>query len=182
MPSSTLTASPPWPRKSSKRTIVTYCSRGPLWGSGTYSTSVSRTPEPCCFQKRPEIGCPARIFNTSAMLAAAWNPIFLMSGNSRETCRPACTNWRPSSERSFRPAPSGFPRYGEKQITPYPQWAIRELLMNAVMHRDYQSNAPVRFYRVCRPDRNSESGWTIRCCCEFSLTRMITGIPKSPRP
>lgn len=25
--------------------------------------------------------------------------------------------------------------------------AVRELLMNAIMHRDYQSNAPVRFYR-----------------------------------
>ena len=35
----------------------------------------------------------------------------------------------------------------EKQITPYPQRAIRELLMNAVMHRDYQSNAPIRFYQ-----------------------------------
>ena len=34
----------------------------------------------------------------------------------------------------------------EKQITPYPYWALRELLMNGVMHRDYQSNAPVRFY------------------------------------
>ncbi len=34
----------------------------------------------------------------------------------------------------------------EQQLTPYPNRAIRELLMNAVMHRDYQSNAPVRFY------------------------------------
>ena len=34
----------------------------------------------------------------------------------------------------------------EEQLTPYPAWAIRELLMNAIMHRDYQSNAPVRFY------------------------------------
>ena len=35
----------------------------------------------------------------------------------------------------------------EKHLKTYPNWAIRELLMNAVMHRDYQSNAPIRFYK-----------------------------------
>ncbi len=34
----------------------------------------------------------------------------------------------------------------EKLIADYPERAIRELLMNAVMHRDYQSNAPIKFY------------------------------------
>ncbi len=34
----------------------------------------------------------------------------------------------------------------EKQVPNYPEAAIRELLMNAVMHRNYNSNAPIRFY------------------------------------
>jgi len=43
-----------------------------------------------------------------------------------------------------RPVPVSTLR--EKQLSSYPSRAIRELLMNAVMHRDYQSNAPIRFY------------------------------------
>ena len=29
----------------------------------------------------------------------------------------------------------------------FPKWAIRELLMNAIMHRDYESNAAIKFYQ-----------------------------------
>lgn len=34
----------------------------------------------------------------------------------------------------------------EKLVPNYPEGAVRELLMNAVMHRNYASNSPIRFY------------------------------------
>ncbi|WP_026904674.1 Fic family protein [Pedobacter glucosidilyticus] len=34
----------------------------------------------------------------------------------------------------------------EEIVKNYSFWAIRELMMNAIMHRDYESNTPIRFY------------------------------------
>jgi len=36
--------------------------------------------------------------------------------------------------------------FEEKLVPDYPELALRELLMNAVMHRNYDSNTPIRFY------------------------------------
>jgi ATP-dependent DNA helicase RecG len=45
-----------------------------------------------------------------------------------------------------RAAPVPAEGLREKQVSDYPQWALRELLLNALIHRDYRSTAPVRFY------------------------------------
>ena len=42
------------------------------------------------------------------------------------------------------PVPASILR--EDMVKNYPYWAIRELLMNGCMHRDLQSNTPLRFY------------------------------------
>lgn len=39
-----------------------------------------------------------------------------------------------------------LPELGGNYISSYPLRAIKELLFNAVIHKDYQSNAPVKFY------------------------------------
>jgi ATP-dependent DNA helicase RecG len=38
------------------------------------------------------------------------------------------------------------PKLGEEYETAYPASAVQELLYNAIIHRDYQSNAPIKFY------------------------------------
>lgn len=34
----------------------------------------------------------------------------------------------------------------EKNVLNYPHWALRELMLNAIIHRDYESSAPIKFY------------------------------------
>ena len=44
-----------------------------------------------------------------------------------------------------RPIPVSALR--EETVVDYPHWATRELLMNAICHRDYTGNGPVQFYQ-----------------------------------
>ncbi|MBR5028017.1 MAG: putative DNA binding domain-containing protein, partial [Bacteroidales bacterium] len=44
-----------------------------------------------------------------------------------------------------RPIPVSALR--EDTVVDYPDWATRELLMNAICHRDYASNGPIQFYQ-----------------------------------
>jgi ATP-dependent DNA helicase RecG len=65
-----------------------------------------------------------------------------ISGDLVSVLRELDTRIRSDLQRT--PRPETILR--ERTFTPYPEQAIRELLMNAIMHRSYESNAPVRFY------------------------------------
>lgn len=46
----------------------------------------------------------------------------------------------------------------EDQFYNYPFWALREFIMNAIMHRDYESNAPVYIYEFADRIEITNSG------------------------
>lgn len=58
---------------------------------------------------------------------------------------PQLENFVKDAVVTSRPMPISMLR--EKTVFNYPELALRELLMNACMHRDYQSNMPIRLYQ-----------------------------------
>ena len=47
----------------------------------------------------------------------------------------------------------------EKPIFDYPYWATRELVMNAICHRDYQTSGPIQFYQYDDRIEIMNHGW-----------------------
>ena len=64
-------------------------------------------------------------------------PLYRMLPTLESFVKDAIITQRPVPESLFR----------ERTVWNYPEGAIRELLMNACMHRDYQANMPIRLYQ-----------------------------------
>ena len=65
-----------------------------------------------------------------------------ISGDIRTVLDGMRDKFRACNQVGMKPG-KGF----QDQLLPeYPEWSVRELLHNAVIHRDYQSNTPIRFY------------------------------------
>ena len=64
-------------------------------------------------------------------------PLYKMLPTLESFVKDAIITQRPVPESLFR----------ERTVWNYPEGAIRELVMNACMHRDYQSNMPIRLYQ-----------------------------------
>ncbi len=64
-------------------------------------------------------------------------PLYKMLPTLESFVKDAIITQRPVPETLFR----------ERTVWNYPEGAIRELLMNACMHRDYQANMPIRLYQ-----------------------------------
>ena len=64
-------------------------------------------------------------------------PLYRMLPTLESFVKDAIITQRPVPESLFR----------ERTVWNYPEGAIRELVMNACMHRDYQSNMPIRLYQ-----------------------------------
>ena len=64
------------------------------------------------------------------------------------------------------PRPVKVSAVQEETVSMYPDWAVRESLLNAIIHRDYQiGNAPVKFYdynniriEISNPERFVRTG------------------------
>lgn len=70
----------------------------------------------------------------------------------------------------------------EDYVAAYPASAVQELLYNAIIHRDYQSNAPIKFYEFSdRIEITNPGGLYGDARPENFPIKMITATPRLPK-